>query len=76
MGAVPDVSDEEAYAAALRTEGPCGYGVIARVLGWGATRAGQAETSLNKQGRLAYDRTGRGWLIEHGGKAKTEGQQK
>lgn len=67
-------SDEETYAVALRTHGPCGYGVVAQVLGWGATRAGQVEESLRLQGRLAYDRTGRGWLVERGGKSNQKEQ--
>lgn len=55
--------DAEAYVRALREIGPCGYGAIARHLGWGATRAGQAETVLRLAGRIVYDRTGRGRLI-------------
>ena len=56
--------DAEAYALALREIAPCGYGAIARHLGWGATRAGQAETILRLAGRIVYDRTGRGRLVE------------
>ncbi|RVG89295.1 hypothetical protein [Sinorhizobium meliloti] len=58
----------EAYAQALRQHGPCGYGPMARVLGWEMTRTGQAEDALRKAGRIVYDRTGRGWLVEKGGK--------
>jgi len=56
--------DAEAYALALRQIAPCGYGAVARHLGWGATRAGQAETILRLAGRIVYDRTGRGRLVE------------
>lgn len=56
--------DAEAYALALREIAPCGYGAIARHLGWGATRAGQAETILRLAGRIVYDKTGRGRLVE------------
>lgn len=56
--------DAEAYASALREIAPCGYGAVARHLGWGATRAGQAETILRLAGRIVYDRTGRGRLVE------------
>jgi hypothetical protein len=57
--------DLEAYADALRLHGPCGYGVIASALGWGAGRAGAAEIELRKAGRLNYpDKTGRGRLVK------------
>ena len=56
--------DAEAYALALQDIAPCGYGAVARHLGWGATRAGQAETILRLAGRIVYDRTGRGLLVE------------
>lgn len=56
--------DAEAYALALLEIAPCGYGAVARHLGWGATRAGQAETILRLAGRIVYDRTGRGRLVE------------
>lgn len=56
--------DAETYAEALRLHGPTSYGAIARILGWGATRAGQAEEAVRKAGRIAYDRTGMGRLIE------------
>lgn len=54
--------DAEAYVEALRQIGPCGYGAVAAFLGWGATRAGKAETELRLAGRIAYDSTGRGRL--------------
>ena len=56
--------DAEAYALALREIAPCGYGAVARHLGWGATRAGQADTILRLAGRIVYDRTGRARLVE------------
>lgn len=56
--------DAEMYADALRICGPCGYGPIAVFLGWGATRAANAEAELRAANRIAYDRTGRGQLIE------------
>lgn len=59
--------DAEDYAVALGDIGPCGYGAIARHLGWGATRAGQAETILRLTGRIVYDRTGRGRLVQEQG---------
>lgn len=59
--AKPDV---EHYADALRLIGPCGYGPVAVLLGWGATRAADAEVELRQQGRVVYDRTGRGRLAD------------
>lgn len=61
-------ADAENYAVALRLHGPSGYGPLARVLGWGMTRTAQAEAELRRQGRVVYDRTGRGWLVEKGDK--------
>lgn len=62
----PQPGDVEAYADALRLHGPCGYGGIASALGWGMSRASAAEAELRKAGRIAYDKTGRGTLIEEG----------
>ena len=59
------VTDAETYARALSEMGPCGYGAVARHLGWGATRAGQAADVLRLAGRVIYDRTGRGRLVDH-----------
>lgn len=56
--------DAEAYVEALRQVGPCGYGVVATFLGWGATRAGNAEMELRLAGRIVYDSSGRGKLTE------------
>lgn len=56
--------DAEMYADALRICGPCGYGPVAVFLGWGATRAANAEAELRAANRISYDRTGRGQLIK------------
>jgi len=62
----PDIEvkpdDPERYAEALRAHGPMSYGTAMRVLGWGGTRAGQAEDALRKQGRIAFDKFGRAVL--------------
>ncbi|KQV39176.1 MULTISPECIES: hypothetical protein [unclassified Rhizobium] len=54
--------DMASYARALGAHGPCGYGAIAKALGWDATRAGSAEEQLRRQGLIAYDDAGRGTL--------------
>lgn len=56
-------TDAELYADALRQIEPCGYGPVAVFLGWGAGRASAAECELRQAGRLAYDNTGRGRLV-------------
>lgn len=55
--------DAERYADALRLHGPMTYGMAMRVLGWGGTRAGQAEGALKAAGRIDYDRSGMVRLI-------------
>lgn len=60
----PVKSDAEIYADALRIYGPSSYGALACVLGWGAGRSSAAETVLRKAGRIAYNRIGKGTLIE------------
>jgi hypothetical protein len=55
-------ADADQYADALRQIGPCGYGPIAVVLGWGMTRTANAEEALRKAGSIIYDGTGRGRL--------------
>lgn len=57
------LGDADAYARGLRLHGPTSYGVMARALGWGATRAWHAEDELRRAGRIAYDRQGRGRLV-------------
>lgn len=55
-------SDMDLYAEALRVHGPMSYGQAMDVLGWGATRAGEAETRLQKAGRIEFNRLGRAAL--------------
>jgi hypothetical protein len=55
-------SDPETYAEALRVHGPMSYGMAVRVLGWGGTRAGQAEMVLRAAGRIAFSGHGRAFL--------------
>ncbi|MCO5083865.1 MAG: hypothetical protein M9955_19685 [Rhizobiaceae bacterium] len=57
-------SDAELYAEALRRIQPCGYGPVAAFLGWGMTRAANAETVLREAGRIRYDHTGRGVFVD------------
>ena len=52
-------SDPDTYLAALRLHGPMTYGAAAVALGWGATRAWQAEASLVAEGRATLTREGR-----------------
>ncbi len=52
-------SDPETYIEALRVHGPMTYGMAMRVLGWGGTRAGQAETALRAAGRITLSNHGR-----------------
>jgi hypothetical protein len=59
----PPRSDAELYAEALRQIQPCGYGPIAAFLGWGMTRAANAEAALREAGSIKYDRTGRGEFV-------------
>lgn len=55
--------DADRYADALRLHGPASYGTMMRILGWGGTRAGQAETALRKAGRIAFNDNGRAYLV-------------
>lgn len=57
-------SDAELYAEALRRIQPCGYGPVAAFLGWGMTRAANAETVLREAGRIRYDHSGRGVFVD------------
>ena len=45
-------SDPSAFLAFLRERGPLPYGAVARILGWGATRAWRAEAALRAKGLL------------------------
>ena len=52
-------ADASALAAHLGAHGPCTYGAAASALGWGATRAWQAEALLRAEGRIVFDGQGR-----------------
>lgn len=54
--------DPETYVEALRVHGPMTYGMAMRILGWGGTRAGQAETALRAAGRITLNNHGRAVL--------------
>lgn len=54
----PSASDPETYLARLHETGPQTYGAMASELGWGATRAWQAEARLRVAGLVS--------LGEHG----------
>lgn len=56
--------DADRYADALRLHGPMSYGMAMRVLCWGGTRAGQAETALRQAGRITFNKLGRAMLVE------------
>ncbi|SEH78482.1 hypothetical protein SAMN05216228_1008120 [Rhizobium tibeticum] len=60
-------TDMDLYAEALRLHGSMSYGQAMDVLGWGATRAGSAETDLRKAGRIEFNRLGRAVLIDREG---------
>jgi hypothetical protein len=51
--------DPETYLAFLRRNGPATYGGLATSLGWGATRAWQAEARLRAAGLVAIDKSGK-----------------
>ncbi len=57
--------DAELYAEALRLHGPMSYGMAMRVLGWGGTRAGQAEDALRQADRISFNKLG--WAVLKGG---------
>ncbi len=57
-------SDAELYSDALKRHSPGSYGSIGVVLGWGMTRAANAEAILREAGRIRYDHTGRGVLVD------------
>ena len=46
--------DAGAYFDRLRLHGPATYGAMASALGWGVTRAWQAEAKLRAAGLVAY----------------------
>jgi hypothetical protein len=59
LPAKPSHPDLAAYLAFLRSNGPCNYGAAAVALGWGATRAWQAEARLRATGRIAINDCGK-----------------
>jgi len=59
----PSASDPETLHDFLRSEGPHTHGAAAKALGWGATRAWQAEARLRAAGLLFYDGLGRAHLV-------------
>lgn len=56
--------DADAYAQVLRLHGPATYGAMMFCLGWGCTRAWQAERALQAAGRISFDHLGQAMLIE------------
>lgn len=58
-------NDTETYAKALRIHGAMTYGMAMQVLGWGATRAGQAEDALRLAGRITFNSQGRAVLSDN-----------
>ena len=61
-------ADLDALLTLLRDRGPMTYGAAATALGWGATRAWQAEAMLLAAGRIAFDPQGRAALTAGTGK--------
>ena len=61
--AKPD--DAETYAEVLRLHGAMSYGMAMRVLGWGGTRASQAEDALRLAGRIVFNSQGRAVLSDN-----------
>lgn len=61
--AKPD--DAETYVEELRKHGAMSYGMAMRVLGWGGTRASQAEDALRLAGRIVFNSQGRGVLSDN-----------
>ncbi|WP_245256485.1 hypothetical protein [Bartonella tamiae] len=62
MKAKPD--DDETYLKALQLHGAMSYGMAMRVLGWGGTRAANAEDRLRETGRIAYNKQGRAVVVD------------
>lgn len=54
-----EAADSETYLAFFRRNGPATYGAVATSLGWGATRAWQADARLRASGLLPLDSQGR-----------------
>ncbi|MEZ5782748.1 MAG: hypothetical protein R3D70_14225 [Rhizobiaceae bacterium] len=68
-------SDAELYADALKRHSRGSYGSIGVVLGWGRTRAANAETVLREAGRIRYDQTGRGVFVEDPIPSRGDGEE-
>ena len=62
----PSASDPETYLAFLHASGPQTYGAAASGLGWGGTRAWQAEARLRAAGLVRLDGLGRAHLVTDG----------
>ena len=65
----PGASDPETYLAHLHASGPTTYGAAASSLGWGATRAWQAEAKLRAAGLVRHGAYGLAFPLsgaEHG----------
>lgn len=62
--------DAAAYLAFLHGEGPSTYGAAASSLGWGATRAWQAEARLRAAGLVHFDTLGRAIVSADNGNGK------
>lgn len=59
----PSASDPETYLAFLHLHGTTTYGAAATALGWGATRAWQAEARLRAAGLVRQDGLGRVYSV-------------
>lgn len=59
----PSRPDADVYADALRLHGPMTYGVAMLALGWGGTRASQAEAALRAAGRITFNKLGQAVLV-------------
>lgn len=57
-------ADVVTLAELLAASGPTSYGAAATTLGWGATRAWQAEARLRASGRVRCDALGRAELLD------------
>lgn len=55
---IPSAGDAEALLDVLRRDGPLTCGAAAAALGWGATRAWQAEAQLRAAGLVLYGMQG------------------
>ena len=60
--AMPD--DPETYLAFLRAHGPATYGAMSVDLGWGATRAWQAEARLRAAGLVIINKSGKAEAVD------------